>query len=540
MGARHIVPRGWVWAVLVTAACGPGGPPGPVDAGPGPDGPLTEERLYDADHVLTVSLTLRDGDWDALRHTAHHSLDVLGDSCEQSPPPNPYAYLPADLVIDGVRVAQVGVRKKGFFGSQSTDRPSLKIKLNEYVAGQALDGVTHLTLNNNLADPSQVRQCIGYHIAFAAGLPAPRCTLAAVTVNQQWRGLYSHIEPIRGPFLQRVFGEDQGALFEGALSDFRPGWVNTFEGKTAPAEADRAALLAVLAALPAPGEGGGDEAALLEALGEVIDLEQFYTFWAWEVLVLHGDGYARSMNNFYVYRPAGSDRLVFFPWGIDSILAPDRAFLAEDAPPPPATWVQAALARRLYETEAGRAGFAAALRALLDEVWDEDRWRAEVDRHQARIEPYLSSWPAGEQALVRDSLDEVRAFIDGRRAVLTAALDALPDIAQDQLQTVCLAPTGTLSLLLGDDAAWADVSLEADALSAAEAVVSEGGGLVVLAFVDRPWTLELPQAELQAGTVWPGHATLRDDDGDVLAAFGGGDVTVSAAGLRLAGHLYPP
>ena len=34
------------------------------------------------------------------------------------------------MTIDGVAFLNVGLRKKGFIGSQSTSRPSLKIKLN--------------------------------------------------------------------------------------------------------------------------------------------------------------------------------------------------------------------------------------------------------------------------------------------------------------------------------------------------------------------------------------------------------------------------
>ena len=43
---------------------------------------------------------------------------------------SPYTYVEVSVTIDGVVFASVGLRKKGFIGSQSTSRPSRKIKLN--------------------------------------------------------------------------------------------------------------------------------------------------------------------------------------------------------------------------------------------------------------------------------------------------------------------------------------------------------------------------------------------------------------------------
>ena len=48
--------------------------------------------------------------------------------------------------------SNVGLRKKGFIGSQSTSRPSLKIKLNHTDKKGGIDGVTTLTFNNNNQD----------------------------------------------------------------------------------------------------------------------------------------------------------------------------------------------------------------------------------------------------------------------------------------------------------------------------------------------------------------------------------------------------
>ena len=76
--------------------------------------------------------------------------------------------------MDGDTYADVGVRKKGFIGSQSDTRPSLKLRFDKYVDGQALGGVMErMTLNNGIQDPSMVNTCLAHQIFALAGTPTP-------------------------------------------------------------------------------------------------------------------------------------------------------------------------------------------------------------------------------------------------------------------------------------------------------------------------------------------------------------------------------
>lgn len=87
-----------------------------------------------------MSIELEEADWDALRSTSRHGLDVLGDTCEVSPASSPYVYYPANVRVGGHEAQLAGVRKKGFFGTQSDEKPSLKVKLDEYADGQRVWG----------------------------------------------------------------------------------------------------------------------------------------------------------------------------------------------------------------------------------------------------------------------------------------------------------------------------------------------------------------------------------------------------------------
>ena len=100
-----------------------------------------EPDLFAADRVLDVQITIAKRDWNSLRMQSRSFEKALSAARKEGEFDKPYTYFDADVVIDGVQLEGVGVRKKGFLGSQSGTRPSLKIKLNHTAVSY-----THLTL----------------------------------------------------------------------------------------------------------------------------------------------------------------------------------------------------------------------------------------------------------------------------------------------------------------------------------------------------------------------------------------------------------
>jgi len=192
---------------------------------------LTIDDVFPTNRVLDVQITLEPTDWDTIRFQSRDFADALPESRQYAPPDHPYTYVEARVSIDGVEFPQVGIRKKGFIGSQNSDRPSLKIKINHVNREAQIDGLTNLTFNNNQQDVSLISQFMGYGLFNAAGSPAPRCAYANLTVNGQNLGIYAHVERIHRPLLKRSFGNDQGILYEGTVVDFYSGWVDSFEHK---------------------------------------------------------------------------------------------------------------------------------------------------------------------------------------------------------------------------------------------------------------------------------------------------------------------
>ena len=147
-------------------------------------------------------------------------------------PPQPFTYHRGHTVVDGLAIADVGVRKKGFFGSIDSVRPSLIVDFNRYVPQQPIDGIGRLTLNNNKQDTSCVGQYLAYFLFRAAGVPAARAGFASVTVNGEGLGIYTLVEPIKKPFLARAFGDSAGSLYEGTVADLVPESLGKLEVET--------------------------------------------------------------------------------------------------------------------------------------------------------------------------------------------------------------------------------------------------------------------------------------------------------------------
>ncbi|MFT5681182.1 MAG: spore coat protein H [Myxococcota bacterium] len=339
-----------------------------------------------------------DDQWPEL--IAHAAL-----SCSE-PFPSGYEYVYADIEVDGWQAHDVGIRKKGFIGSVvgAGDRPSLKIKTDEFVDGQEMGDTERITLNNNHQDVSRIRTCMAYSVFEDAGYPAPRCNLANVSVNGSGLGTYTHVESIKKRFLRREFGNDDGSLYEGSLADFTdahlaglPDNLGRFEDKTSDTDPTGAGLRRVADALQVP----DDE--LEAALVEVIDLDAFMLFWALETVVNHNDGYNANINNFYVYfDPDNADRAVLIPWGADQALHDwDRVKVTSE------------LARRISRVPELQQRYLDEVQWVIDSVWDEEVLSERIELFEAQV-----ATAEGGVPYQADSIEGLRGWVGDRRSAI--------------------------------------------------------------------------------------------------------------------------
>ena len=222
---------------------------------------LTLDDIFPADRVLDIQITVAPEDWDTIRYQSRNFFSALNAKRQFAPIPGPYTYVDASVSIDGVKFPKVGLRKKGFIGSQSSIRPSLKVKLDFVDPEGKIEGLNNLTFNNNKQDSALVSQFMGYALFNKAGSPAPRCAFANITVNGKNLGIYSHVETYRKPLLGRGFGDKDGTLYEGTVVDFYEDWEQSFELKRGDDEAGRAKIEELTGVLN-QGSGASGDAVL--------------------------------------------------------------------------------------------------------------------------------------------------------------------------------------------------------------------------------------------------------------------------------------
>ena len=367
--------------------------------------PYSFDHFFDTSRLVKIDLKVDPGDWNKLRAQHRSVVKTLRTDIPPSEQEKPFDYVPANLAIDGTDVGKVAIRKKGFVGSLDYNRPSFKIQIDKYEKKKMFAGVDTLTLNNNNQDGSRVHQLVGYQFFRAAGLPASHCNLALVSVNGKPLGVYSNVESLDKHHFRRSFKSAKGTLYEGTVCDFHVRSLVRFERKFGSKKAIASIKNASIAL-------DSDDRSILGNLGRHLDLDRFYRYWAAEVLVGHWDGYVSNKNNYFVYFDSKSERLHFLPWGLDQLATDRNMFWRQGFDPPKSVKADAAIPRRLYKNPEARKKYFAAMRSLLDEVWDEDKLVAQIDDLQAMIDPHRiekSFWS-------RRHASSFQKFISRRRA----------------------------------------------------------------------------------------------------------------------------
>ncbi len=499
---------------------------------------LTLDDIFPTDRVIDVQITVSEKDWNTIRYQSRDFMTALNEKRQFGPLDHPYTYVEASVSIDGVVFPEVGIRKKGFIGSQSHTRPSLKIKLNHIDKKGEIEGLTNLTLNNNKQDTSLMSQFMGYALFNAIGSPAPRCAYAKVTVNGKSLGVYSHVETVRKPLLKRAFGNDDGPLYEGTVVDFNEEWENSFEHKRGDDALGREKIIALIDVL-------ADNQVTEAAIGELVDLDRFYRFWAIESLLGFWDGYSGNNNNYFIYLNPDTDKFHFLPWGADALFTDFSMDFRRNAQAPTSVKTQGLIAYRLYQLETGRERYAKTMMELLENHWNAEELLAELDRVAAMIQSYLlpeqrefqeEEWGGrGKKQTFENELADVRDFIRTRKDdILQEIGEGMPVWRRKPRPPFVMGPEGfdmKKFIQLPEDGLWH--AARTGDLRAMKRYIAEGADVNApdddLEMTPLAWSVTHGQTEATRLLIENGaDVNMKDDDGSTplhgAAVFGRADV----------------
>lgn len=133
------------------------------------------------------------------------------------------AYIKVDVVVNGTRFNDVGIRPKGNssltqVASTDSDRYSFRLKFDEYVDGQTCFGLDNFVVNNMIGDNTYMKEYISYDLMKTLGVEAPNFGFADITVNGASWGLYLAVEVYNDSYEERVFGDTSGMLYNVKIS----------------------------------------------------------------------------------------------------------------------------------------------------------------------------------------------------------------------------------------------------------------------------------------------------------------------------------
>lgn len=129
-------------------------------------------------------------------------------------------YYQCDVEINGEMFYRVGIRPKGntsltaIASDPDTDRYSFKLEFDQYVDGQSCFGLDKLILNNNYADATNMKEALIYDMYQYLGADASLYNYAAISVNDEYWGVYLALEAVEDSFLLRNYGTESGALYK--------------------------------------------------------------------------------------------------------------------------------------------------------------------------------------------------------------------------------------------------------------------------------------------------------------------------------------
>ena len=167
------------------------------------------------DRIATVRIEMTDENWAFLRKHAFEEQYVRGD-----------------FWWDDELVPDVGVRPKGNSSlgqavGWDSPRVPFAVDFNIFNRARTFHGGKKVFLNNGWSDPTLIREMVAYKIFADMGVPAPRCSLVDVWVNEKHLGVYTMVEMVDQTFISKHFEDSTGNLYKPELLAARLDWTES-------------------------------------------------------------------------------------------------------------------------------------------------------------------------------------------------------------------------------------------------------------------------------------------------------------------------
>ncbi|MGO4987049.1 CotH kinase family protein [Gallicola sp. Sow4_E12] len=157
-------------------------------------------KIFGAD-IISIEIIADETDWQEMLDNA---------TSEQ--------YIMADVIVNGTKFKNVGVRPKGNsslsqVASSDSDRYSFRLQFDEYIKDQTCFGLESFVVNNMLGDNTYMKEYVSYELMQEIGVEAPYFGYADMKVNGESWGLYLAVELYNESYEARTFGTTSGMMY---------------------------------------------------------------------------------------------------------------------------------------------------------------------------------------------------------------------------------------------------------------------------------------------------------------------------------------
>lgn len=323
----------------------------------GADADPNYDIVFPTETVNQLTITIAPADWDAMLANMTDIFGAQGTGSRQGggqPPAgggpqggggapgnaeNPM-WVAATVSFNGATWTDVGVRFKGnsslrsAWSSGSLKLP-LKLDFDQFedetpaITDQRFYGFKQLSFATAFNDATYMREAVAYELLADAGLTASRTAYYQIMLDYGEgsvdMGLYLAIEVVDDTVIDRVYGSDDGNIYEadGTAASLAAGTeaqiTDSFQKENNAAEADWGDVSALYAALHADTRTT-DPATWRAQLETVFNVDDFLTWLALRSVLQHWDSYGQMAHNYYLYQNPETGQLDFISWDHNEVL----------------------------------------------------------------------------------------------------------------------------------------------------------------------------------------------------------------------------
>ncbi|HDD24849.1 MAG TPA: hypothetical protein ENF52_05380, partial [Chloroflexi bacterium] len=420
-----------------------------------------------------------------------------------------------------------------------------------FPASDMFQGQEELNLNADYVDQTLLRSYVGYDFFQRVGVPTPQAGYAALSINDDYYGLFSQVEQVDERFLYRLGIEPHGNLYKpwygnlGALDfitdpDQRAWWYRYHYPKKTNRDTGMEDMIALIELINYTSDDH-----FPREIAAVLDVNEWLDWYAANILI---GNFEMMEKNYYLYHDFSTDRWIILPWDVDLSLGHNAGAggggyghlldtdLSWDNPIDSGTHESKKvdgkwniLIDRMMAVPEFRQFHCRRLQEMMADEFSPDEIFPRIDVAFAAIRSWgerdSNRWqPEGFQ--FADGPDELKTYITNRIAFLQAAIpDFCPQIEVPLTINEAMAlNAGTVTDEMGEAAPWFEIYNQSETLA------WDLSGMYLSDVITAPTRWRIPDGV----RIPPGEARLFWADGEPTEGLLHTSFTLSSTGGTIA------